>query len=1273
MRKQIFTVIVLALFIIIGGHTAAQQAKPFTLKLGAVRGGIQWEQSFDRSVWTNIGGGNVDSLQVQATKTTYYRAKITEAGCSPVYSDVKAAFQYGDTLIPARLIKGQLVLPSNTTIGPGLKVYSALGNEGIKNDRTFEILVPDSSEQNTLLIVNSEDSVLMLGHFFQKEENYIINVESTALGILHIYPVLKPITNDQKASLAKLYKNEPEFQLLTAQIESLIKANKNLFSESNSNLIAILKTLITKPFNQDRLRIANTQISEPIYIRGGGNSPSTVYINNTASFSYRGQIYKMDKSEVNVSFNLPGAIIRSSSFASQLFSSWVDNSVNISKSELAFDLRNEYHLPSGEYEILLQSGLANDGSDLNKEALLQNFSELLILSLSSFVEVPGLFESECARRQFTYLMSTVNVYNLYDAIQGGTNMSLFADYIKNYLVQLENLLFKDCDIFNKRSTSFFKLFKVLNLVDKFSPPVYFTGDWLISPKKINACQYLDAEFNTSPCFTIKPYKIQGKDYIGNEKFYTGDTVELKVISRLNEDYYLNSAVADAGFKYFSWLTPDGVFAPDDAVNAPDRTAVDGIAKIKWVMPCVEKDNGVFINIPGIPKSLTEKAFTAKSYHPNTQIVQNGNNQTTTPSKRLPEKLRIQYLDKLDGLPLFPTRFNIQWQKIKGSGTIDAAFSTQLDSSFYWTLGPEAGEQVMQATITSKNCDWPIDNNVILFKANKPVQKSVSIVSGNNQEGAPNIYLSDFLVVKVLDESGNPISGVTVEWSIISGGGSLETLTAVTDNDGLAKTKWKLGSTGAQQARAIVKKPDGTNVDGSPAIFNASLLLQKTVSLVSGDNQGGGPDSYLADFLIVKVSDENNNPVSGTTVQWSVEFGGGSVENSSTLTDNNGLAKTKWKLGLSGDQQVKATVKKADGSDITGSPVVFNAGFAIITTIAGNGTIGYSGDGGDALNASINPSNICVDKNGNVFFAENTRIRKVNMQTGIITTVAGNGRMPAGNNGAPNHIFVVSDGAPATADSILTTELCVDNSGNLYFGSSRRIRKVNATTGIISTILGPGIADSLGNYPLVGRADSVYVGQVRSLVFDEQGNLFYVAHDRVFKLSAATNRVSIYAGNGQGNTGDGGPATAASFYKFGILSTDKLGNLYIVDEFYSVVRKVTASTGIVSKVAGIGIGNYSGDGGPAVNAALATPTSVAIDSDGNVLISDYGNYRIRRVNATTGIISTVIGTGQNSFSGDGGNPAQATLAGPRGVYIDKDGYIYISDWGNARIRRAKLFK
>lgn len=340
---------------------------------------------------------------------------------------------------------------------------------------------------------------------------------------------------------------------------------------------------------------------------------------------------------------------------------------------------------------------------------------------------------------------------------------------------------------------------------------------------------------------------------------------------------------------------------------------------------------------------------------------------------------------------------------------------------------------------------------------------------------------------------------------------------------------------------------------------------------------------------------------------------------------------------------------------------------IITTVAGNGDEGYSGDGGLATEARLkSPAGIVVSVGGDIFIADksNHRVRRVVAATGVIRTIAGNGGQGDSGDGglAKNATF----DRPANVELTPLGDLLIVDEG------SNRIRRVDRNTGIITSVVGDGKFEFNGDgipanqagiiLPTGFSSPGLAVAWSGNMVFADRGN------QRVRMVTAQTGLISTIAGGG--DIGNGGPATAANTVVPSVVAFDADGAVIVCDRGNNQIRRVDPVTGIITPYVGTGMAGFSGDGGPAVNARVTMPLYIAFDRHFNLYISDQFNQVIRRVDAATKIITTVVGMpGVAGGGGDGFLATQAKLQFPMGLAFDSDDNFYIADQYNARVRRV----
>ena len=505
----------------------------------------------------------------------------------------------------------------------------------------------------------------------------------------------------------------------------------------------------------------------------------------------------------------------------------------------------------------------------------------------------------------------------------------------------------------------------------------------------------------------------------------------------------------------------------------------------------------------------------------------------------------------------------------------------------------------------------------------------------------NLYITEFsrFVVWRLDASGTVTRVAGNGESIPGPPGMLATETplgdlggAVIDHAGRLHVAG-FGRVNIVDAEGVLRVEVGTGPPGIAGDGGPANLAQ--VGRVTGLAVGLANELYIADGFRVRRVDATGTI---TTVAGRLGPPGYSGDGGPAVA-----AQLGWVFGLAVDSVGNLYIADSTNSRVR---MVDTAG--TITTVAGSGVSGFSGDGGPATEAQLGTvAGLAVDNSGNIYISdlEHNRVRKID-PSGTISTVAGTGR--GGYNG---------DGIPATEATLLHPRgIAVDRSGDLYIGDAynHRVRRVDQM-GMITTVAGIGQWMSVGDGGPALEADLRSPAAVAVDAFDN----LYIAdglNSRIRKVDAEGTITTVAGVGDWGFGGDGGPALSALFTVPTGVAVDGYGNVYITSDEDNRVRMVNAA-GVVTTVAGAREAGFGGDGGPATRALLNTPTGLATDARGNLYIADTFNDRVRMVNPV-GVITTVAGNGQFGFDGDGGSATMASVEFPVSVAVDAFGSLYI---------------
>ncbi|MBK9966031.1 MAG: hypothetical protein IPP07_14430 [Holophagales bacterium] len=433
---------------------------------------------------------------------------------------------------------------------------------------------------------------------------------------------------------------------------------------------------------------------------------------------------------------------------------------------------------------------------------------------------------------------------------------------------------------------------------------------------------------------------------------------------------------------------------------------------------------------------------------------------------------------------------------------------------------------------------------------------------------------------------------------------------------------------------------GFSGDGGPAL--QASLAQPLALALDGDGNLLVADSFNDRVRKVDLGSLVITTIAGSGSQASAGDGGPAT-----------LATLRLPVALALDLAGNIFVAEQDGHRVR----KIDLSTGLITTVAGTGEAGFTGDGGPATAARLSrPRGLAFDLSGSLYVAdaENFRIRRVSA-AGVITTYGGTGESGVGG-----------DGGPAAAALFSPAGLANDFDGSglaVVDLENNRIRRISYDTTNVFTIAGTGEFGYLGD---LGPATSAGLRQPWRSAIGPEGDL-YIAdseHGRIRRVDRASREISTFAGGGSGP--DGGPAESAELNMPSGIAFDAAGNLLIAETWGGRIRKVEKSTGLIRTLAGGG--EQLGDGGPATSARLDAPLGVAVDQIGNVFVADGQQNRVRRIDASTGVITTLAGTGAAGYSGDGGLATASTMTRPQDVAVDGSGNLFVST-DDGRIRRV----
>ncbi len=614
----------------------------------------------------------------------------------------------------------------------------------------------------------------------------------------------------------------------------------------------------------------------------------------------------------------------------------------------------------------------------------------------------------------------------------------------------------------------------------------------------------------------------------------------------------------------------------------------------------------------------------------------------------------------------------------------------------WVLEPQQGQldfspgetqKLIRVQILDDQIDEP--NTVVSVVLSDPVRATIAHGHGQvtvlDDDPPPVVSVDDCSVLE--GDSGTAFCVFTVSLSIQSGfvtkvDSATSDGTAVQGVDYTARSETLFFQPGQTSQTVRVAIRGDVDVESDETFFlNLSLRPDSNLTLGRGQGQGvilnddypppTDPPTLIAptDTIDTATPTYSWSAVTGASrYLLAVDApGAGSVSQTeyaaSAVCAGSTCSVTPSSLALpekSYEWRVSAGNKVGWGPP--SSPLPFRTDLPphVILTAAGTGDTLFNGDGRLGFTASLFANAVASDSSS-LFVGDFYRIRRVDSRTQLIATIAGTGQFGC-----------TPDGVPAvTANIASVTSLAADTGGNVYLatvvGSTcSQVSRVDQATGIITRVAGNPGPQGFGGDGGPAR-DAGFAGPAWGLAIDHLGNVLIADtfSRRVRRVDAITGIITTIAGGG-GDAGDGGPATAASLLQPRGLAVDGANNIYIAEG--NRIRRVDALTGIITTVAGGGVAGFTGDGGPALAARLNGPWGIAVDEGGSLWVADNGNNRVRYIDLARGTIDSAAGNGLTTGAvGDGGPPLNARLLSPEGVAVDPVGNLFIAETFGYRVR------